>query len=112
MIYDSLFDLIRGRYGVDAVSGPVGTTQVIGEAAQAGGATLLYLIAVITINLGVFNLFPLPPLDGGHVVYTLYEMVFRRPVPERVAAALDSGFSLLLFGFLIFITFKDIIGLF
>ncbi len=112
MIWESLFDLITGRYTLDAVAGPVGTAGAISSAARSGFTTLLYLTVVITINLGVFNLLPIPPLDGGHVVYTLYEMIFRRPVPQKVAAALDSGFSLLLFGFLIFITLKDIIGLF
>ena len=112
MCWESLFDLITGRYTLDAVAGPVGTAGAISSAARSGLTTLLYLTVVITINLGVFNLLPLPPLDGGHVVYTLYEMVFRRPVPQKVATALDSGFSLLLFGFLIFITLKDIIGLF
>ncbi len=112
MIWESLFDLITGRYTLDAIAGPVGTASAISDAARSGFTTLLYLTVVITINLGVFNLLPFPPLDGGHIVYTLYELVFRRPVPQRVATALDSGFSLLLFGFMIFIMIKDIVGLF
>ena len=112
MIWESIFDLVTGRYTLDAVAGPVGTAGAIGNAARSGITTLLYLTVVITLNLGIFNLLPLPPLDGGHVMYTLYELIFRRPVPQKVATALDSGFSLLLFGFMIFITLKDIIGLF
>jgi regulator of sigma E protease len=112
MIWESIIDLFTGRYTIDAVAGPIGTAGAITEAAKTGFNSLLYITIVITINLGVFNLLPIPPLDGGHIVYTLYEMVFRRPVPQKVSALLDSAFTLLFFGFLIFITIKDLVGFF
>ena len=84
MVYDSLFDLLTGRYGADAVSGPVGTTEVIGQAAQAGGATLLYLVAVITINLGVFNLLPVPALDGGRLLFLIIELFRGKPINRNL----------------------------
>ncbi len=112
MIWESLFDLFTGRYTIDAVAGPVGTAGAITEAARGGFDSLLYITVVISINLGVFNLLPIPPLDGGHIVYTLYEMVFRRPIPKRVSLALESVFTVFFFGFLIFITIKDLVGFF
>lgn len=110
MIWESLFDLFTGRYTIDAVAGPVGTAGAITEAAKSGLNSLLYITIVISINLGVFNLLPIPPLDGGHIVYTLYEMIFRRPIPQRLSVALDSLFTVFFFGFLIFITIKDLVG--
>jgi regulator of sigma E protease len=112
MIWESLFDLITGRYTIDAVSGPVGTAGAITTAAKSGAITLLYLTVIISMNLGIFNLLPIPPLDGGHVVYTLWEIVTRRRVPERVSSALDAAGAMLFFAFLIFITFKDILAFF
>ena len=112
MIWESIFDLFSGRYTIDAVAGPLGTAGAITEAAKTGLNSLLYITIVITINLGVFNLLPIPPLDGGHIVYTLYEMIFRRPIPQKISVALDSAFTLLFFGFLIFITIKDLVGFF
>lgn len=112
MIYDSIFDLLRGRYGADAVSGPVGTTQVIGEAAQAGGATLLYLIAVITINLGVFNLLPVPALDGGRLMFLIIELFRGKPINRNLEGYVNFIGIILLLGLMALISIKDIIGLF
>lgn len=112
MVYDSLFDLLRGRYGAEAVSGPVGTTQVIGQAAQAGGATLLYLVAVITINLGVFNLLPVPALDGGRLLFLIIELFRRKPINRNLEGYVHFIGILVLFALMALISIKDIIGLF
>ena len=112
MVYDSLFDLLRGRYGAEAVSGPVGTTQVIGQAAQAGGATLLYLVAVITINLGVFNLLPVPALDGGRLLFLIIELFRRKPINRNLEGYVHFIGILILFALMALISIKDIIGLF
>ncbi|MBQ7379987.1 MAG: site-2 protease family protein [Clostridia bacterium] len=112
MVYDSLFDLLRGRYGAEAVSGPVGTTQVIGEAAQAGGATLLYLVAVITINLGVFNLLPVPALDGGRLLFLIIELFMRKPINRDLEGYVHFIGILVLFALMALISIKDVIGLF
>ncbi len=112
MVYDSLFDLLRGRYGAEAFSGPVGTTQVIGQAAQAGGATLLYLVAVITINLGVFNLLPVPALDGGRLLFLIIELFRRKPINRNLEGYVHFIGILVLFALMALISIKDIIGLF
>lgn len=113
MIWESLFDLLTGRYTVEAVTGPVGTTAVISDMAKTGGAfAVFYLMVVISINLGIFNLLPLPALDGGHILLILIEMVTRRKVPPKVAGLIDFVGLFLLLLLMVAVTFKDIFALF
>lgn len=108
MVWESLFDLITGRYGIEAVSGPVGIAGTVSEAVSYGAVPFLYLMAMISINLGVINLIPLPALDGGRLVFILIEMIFRKPVPRNVEAKIHGiGLMLLLF-FSLFITVLDV----
>ena len=112
MIWESLYDVVTGRYSINAVSGPVGTAGAITEAARSGGATLLYLTLIISMNLGIFNLLPIPPLDGGHLAYTVIEMISRRRLPGKVTGAIDAAGAIVFFGFLLFITVKDVLAFF
>lgn len=109
VIWRSLFDLIGGKYGISAVSGPVGVTVAIGEAAKQSLANILPIMALITINLGLFNLLPIPALDGGRLLFILIEMIARRPVPQKYEAAVHTvGFVILLI-FMLIIAAKDIL---
>jgi len=111
-IWFSLIDLITGKYGLSAMSGPVGLTVAIGSVAKQSLKNLLPIIALITVNLGVFNLLPLPALDGGRLVFILFEMIFRKKVPEKFEGVVHGiGFALLLILMLV-VTAKDIWGLF
>ncbi|MBO5790138.1 MAG: site-2 protease family protein [Clostridia bacterium] len=113
MIWESLFDLLTGRYTFEAVTGPVGTTTVISDMAKTGGAfAVFYVAVVISINLGIFNLLPLPALDGGHILLILIEMVTRRKVPPNVAGIIDMVGLFLLLSLMVAVTFKDIFALF
>jgi len=112
MVWDSLVDLVRGRYGMDAVSGPVGITQELGKAAKTGMQSLLYLCAVISINLGVVNLLPIPALDGGRFAFLLYEAIFRKPIKKEVEAYIHFIGIVLLFGLMIVIALKDVWSIF
>lgn len=111
MIYDSLFNLISGKYGMEAVSGPVGVTEVVGEAARSNIPTLLYVVSVISINLGVFNLLPFPALDGGRFVFLVIEAVRGKPVNKNIEGYVNFVGIVILFGFMILVTFKDVIKL-
>lgn len=112
VVWRSLIDLITGKYGISAVSGPVGVTAAIGNAAKQSLSSLLPIMALITINLGIFNLLPVPALDGGRVLFILFEMIFRKPVPQKYEALVHGiGFALLI-GFMLIITAKDIWSLF
>ena len=112
MIFDQLFDLIRGRFGLNAVSGPIGITEEMGNAAKSGWDTFIYLVTVITVNLGVFNLLPIPALDGGRLLFLIIEAVLRRPVNKNVEGYIHFAGLLLLFALMIVVACKDIIGLF
>ena len=112
MVWDSLGDMLTGRYGIDAISGPVGITNQMVETAKAGASSFLYLAAMLTMNLGVMNLLPLPALDGGRLVFVIYEMITRKkPNPKAESYIHAAGFMILM-AFMIFIVFKDIINLF
>lgn len=104
----SLVDMIRGRYHISDISGPVGVTDAIGQAAKSSAMDLIAIMALITINLGIMNLLPIPALDGGRLVFILIEMIFRRPVPQKYEKWVHAiGLIVLLF-FMVLITFKDI----
>lgn len=111
MIWESLYDLVCGRYGMEAVSGPVGVTQAMTEAASSSAADLIYLSVVISMNLGVMNLLPLPALDGGRIVFLLIEAVRRKPLSPRVEGAIHFAGIVVLMGLMLLVTIKDIIGL-
>lgn len=108
MVWESLLDLVTGRYGIEAVSGPIGITGSVGEAVSYGIFPFLYLISMISINLGVLNLIPLPALDGGRMLFILIEMIFRKPVPRSVEAKIHGIGLMLLLLFSLFVAFLDV----
>jgi len=111
VIWRSLIDLLSGKYGISAVSGPVGTAAAIGGAAKQSLANVLPIMALITINLGIFNLLPFPALDGGRLLFILFEMIARRPIPQKYESVIHAiGFAILI-GFMLLVTAKDIWGL-
>lgn len=111
MIWESLFDLIRGRYGLDSVSGPVGVTGAMSEAASEGAMNFVYLAVVISMNLGVTNLLPLPALDGGRLVFLVIEGIRRKPVPARIEGTVHFVGIVILMALMVMITMKDIVTL-
>ena len=112
MVIDSIVDLVGGRYGMQAVSGPVGVTEVIVDAAKTGFYTLLYVVIVISINLGVFNLVPFPILDGGRLLFLCIEGIRRKPIKKEVEGYINFVATLILFAFMAFVIVKDVFGLF
>ncbi len=112
MVWEQFYDLLRGRYSLKSISGPVGVTQALGEAAKSGADTFLFLTAFISNNLGVVNLFPLPALDGGRLIFLLLEAVRRKPLPRKVEGYIHMAGLALLLLLMVAVTFKDIFGLF
>lgn len=112
MVWDSLVDLIIGRYGFEHVSGPIGVTGAISQAAKISTYSFFYMIVIISMNLGVFNLLPIPALDGGTLVFLVYEMIFKKPVPKKVEGISKAVTMVLLLLLVVVVTFKDIINLF
>jgi len=106
----TLTRLIRG-IGLNAISGPIGIYQVTATQASYGLINILYLMGLLSINVAIFNLLPLPILDGGRVVLTLYELVFKKPMSkkvEQVLMVISIGLLLLLMAF---VTLQDILRL-
>ncbi len=111
MILVSLYDLVTGSVGMEAMSGPVGIVSEIGNAAQRGIMDLISFAALITINLGLFNLLPLPALDGGRVFFILAELIIRKKIPaDKEGMVHFIGFALLIV-LMLFATWNDIIRL-
>ncbi len=112
MIWESLTDLITGRYGLEQMSGPVGVTTAISEAAKSSAPDFLYLVVVITMNLGIFNLLPLPALDGGRLLFQLIELVRRKPIKPEFEGYVHFVGIVLLMLLMVLITFQDVMKLF
>lgn len=111
IVWLSLIDLITGKYGISQMAGPVGATVAIGNAVKAGLGPMLNIICLITINLGIFNLLPVPALDGGRVFFILVEMIRRKPVPAKYEGLVHGVGLIILLGFILLITAKDILKL-
>ena len=113
MVVDSLWGMISGRFGMDAVSGPIGMVETVGEVASVSPAALVNLIVLISMNLGIFNLLPIPALDGGRILFHLIDGIAGRKVIKKEIEDTITGVTLmLLLGFMLLISLKDVINLF
>ncbi|HHY42286.1 MAG TPA: RIP metalloprotease RseP [Thermoanaerobacterales bacterium] len=107
MILLGIFQMLTGKVKAEIV-GPVGMVHIVGEAAKTGVYQLLYIAAIISANLGMFNLFPVPALDGGRGIFLMVEMLRGKPVePEKEGLIHFIGFALLMF-LMIIVLFKDL----
>lgn len=116
IVWISLLDLVTGRYGLSELSGPIGTVEYIADAAQTATqkmdySYLLNMMAMITINIGLFNLLPLPALDGGRLFFMVIEMVARKPVPRKYEGWVHAVGLVLLLLLMLVISFSDIMRL-
>ena len=103
-----LGQLLTGNRSVKDLSGPLKIAQVSGEAASMGPEALIYLAALISINLGFINLLPLPMLDGGHLLFYAYEAIRRRPAPAQAQEwAFRFGFAAIV-SLMLVVTFNDL----
>lgn len=111
-VWDSLHDLVVGKYGIEAFSSPVGISNELGNAARTSSTNFLYLVVLLSINLGIINLLPIPALDGGHLLFYVIELIRGKPVSAKLRAKINSVAITIIFGFAILIMFKDIVKLF
>ncbi len=103
--------LFHGQSVKNSLSGPIGIAQQVGTASKFGFSYLLYFVAVISINLGVINLVPLPALDGGRLLFVGIEAVTRKKINSKIANTVNIVGFFLLIGLLIFVTILDILRL-
>ncbi len=113
VIVDALGKLVTTGEGLDQTSGPVGVIQLVAQETQQGGLdTYLYLMVIISINLGLMNLLPIPGLDGSRLIFMAIEAIRRKPVNQKIESIVHlCGYALLL-GLMLFFTFKDVLRLF
>jgi regulator of sigma E protease len=111
VMLSGLYLMVRGKIKAE-VSGPVGIVKAVAQTTKSGAEEVLQIIATISIALGLFNLLPIPALDGGRLVFLGVEVVSRRKIRPTVEAAVHTVGFLLLLGLLVVVTFKDIRGCF
>jgi regulator of sigma E protease len=103
-----VWQMLSGRRGTEDLGGPLRIAQLSGQVALLGIPSLVTLIAVLSVNLGLINLFPIPVLDGGHLVFYAAEALRGRPIPQRAQEyGFRAGFALLI-GLFIFATWNDL----
>lgn len=114
LVWLSLFDLVTGRYGLTDLSGPVGTVNVIADAAagaaksREGLMTALTMMSFISVNIGIFNLLPLPALDGGRLFFLVIEGIRRKPIKPKYEGFVHAAGLALLLLLMLVVTFNDI----
>lgn len=114
LVYRSLWEMVTGKVGMDQMSGPVGIVSEVNNAVNSGKHSWIYvlnLVGLLTINLGVFNLLPIPALDGGRLFFMLIEIIRRKPIPPEKEGMVHAIGMMLLFGLIIFVSFNDVLRL-
>ena len=111
MMFRGLYELITGQQEAD-VTGPVGIASMSGRAMRSGFWDFLTFIAIIALNLGIMNLFPIPALDGGRLLFVFLEMIVRRRLPDKIENWIHTVGFVLLISLMILVTCKDVYNLF
>ena len=106
-----LAEFVMGRQEAD-VTGPVGIASMSGRAMASGFWSFITFISIIALNLGILNLFPIPALDGGRLLFVLLEMITRRKLPEKVEGWIHTAGFVVLISLMVLITCKDVYTLF
>lgn len=108
MVKLGLVQLVSGQVGMEDVSGPIGIGKLMVDTARNSLYALLFLVAFISVNLGVMNLLPIPALDGGRLLFLLIEVIFRKPVSPKYEGYIHAAGMILLMAFMIFVAFHDV----
>jgi regulator of sigma E protease len=110
-MFDGIYKLFTAQESVD-VAGPVGIASMAGQAARAGLWNFITFLALISLNLGILNLFPFPALDGGRLFIIMGEMVFRRRIPDKIERYIHFAGFVFLITLIVIVTWHDIAKLF
>ncbi len=112
LTYISLEKILSRAIPLDTIGGPIMIAKMAGQEAQAGIVNFLAFMALLSINLGVLNLLPIPILDGGHLIFYVWECLFRRPVSMKTREVMQQVGLVLLIGLMILAFYNDIIRYF
>lgn len=114
MVYRSLYGLVTGKIPASSMSGIVGVTAAVSETVKSATSffdlsyQFFYLMFLLTINIGLFNVLPIPALDGGQSCACVFEMITKKKIPEKIYNTVTTVFFILLFGLMIVISLKDV----
>ena len=111
-IFRALKDLVRSENILEQVSGPVGIAQAVGETTSYGFFYYLYLVAMISVNLAIFNLLPFPALDGGRIIFVIIRGITGRAISDKVEGMVHMIGMVVLIGLAIIVTGSDLLKLF
>jgi regulator of sigma E protease len=105
----SVGKMISGSISADNLGGPIMIAQMAGEQAKAGAVNFVWFIALLSVNLGIINLFPIPVLDGGHLVFFGIEAVTGKQVSDRLREKMTQFGAALLVVLMVFVFYNDIL---
>ena len=109
LIFKGIEKLITGAIGLNTISGPIGIVDITSKVANMGIIPLLFLTALLSVNLGVLNLLPIPALDGGHIIFNLYEAIFKKEISEEIMIKLTIGGWVILGSLMLIGMYNDIV---
>lgn len=112
LMFTVLKSLFTGKLGFSALSGPVGVVKEMGRQANLGAMNLIFFLGYISVNLGFFNLLPIPALDGSKIFTSLFEMITKKRVNKKIEEKFTIGGFILLLSLILLVTIKDLINLF
>lgn len=112
LMFKTIAQILTGKIGSDALGGPVMVISMVGDAAESGLLSLLSFTAFISINLGFMNLLPIPALDGSKLVFLMLEAIRGKAIPVEKEGYIHFVGFVVLIGFMIFITYRDILRIF
>lgn len=108
LIFTGVKKLLFGEVPADQLGGVISIVQLTSDASEVGWMSLFFFTALISVNLGVLNLLPIPALDGGHIMFNLYELIFRRPISDAMMTNLTIAGWVILFGLMGLGLYNDI----
>ncbi|MFO7892033.1 MAG: RIP metalloprotease RseP [bacterium] len=112
LIAVSLYKLITGQHSIKSLGGPIAISKMAGESARGGLTTFFGFMAMLSLNLGILNLLPIPVLDGGHLVYLIIEGIIGKEIPAKVKLVIQQVGMVLLLALMIFVIYNDLFRLF
>ena len=109
MMYDTLRQLFTGDVSVKELSGPVGIVYAVNETAKSGVLYVIYLAALLSLNLAIINMLPLPALDGGRLLFLLIRKITGKRVTDEMEGRIHFIGIMLLLLLMVYVTFNDVI---
>lgn len=108
----SIKKIVEKTVPSDSIGGPILIFQMAGEQAKIGIMNLVFFVALLSVNLGILNLFPIPILDGGHILFYLFEIIFRKPLSVKIREAAQKVGLAMLITLMVFAFYNDIMRIF